>query len=378
MKGCLILSGASPRNSPRPPARKCVSFCGSGSSSASSSDDEQEIVEVHVADDWDRTPCEVTPKLTYQDLLELHELKSSAAYPQDKSGHRRTQLLNRVPVGLLPLLSEPSAAPAKPPPPSNVGSKNTSSGNDTSLPRQPQFPRKSHSPAPPKPATGLAAKFSFLPLMPVDDHSTSCQQTAQSLINPQSPATVPNRFQKKFQFLPLLADESTSSCSSPDAPSDDDHASPISTPSLTASSSLPSPPGTPSATSSPSLTPSSIHNVSAPDVDYFNFHRPPAGTNQNADQSHSTGVDSSLSKLTLQALPNPGLIPPSPLNIHGTSSQPEKKTSEKLDNSSRLCRKGGKRCVVEYININGVDEPFYTYVDDDEPPSPAEKSNSAS
>jgi hypothetical protein len=34
--------------------------------------------------------------------------------------------------------------------------------------------------------------------------------------------------------------------------------------------------------------------------------------------------------------------------------------------------------VVEYININGVDEPFYTYVDDDEPPSPAEKSNSAS
>jgi len=66
MKGCLVRNGASPRNSPRPPARKCVSFCGSGSNSSSSSDDEQELVEVHVADDWDRTPCEVTPKLTYQ------------------------------------------------------------------------------------------------------------------------------------------------------------------------------------------------------------------------------------------------------------------------------------------------------------------------
>ena len=66
MKGCLIRNGASPRSSPRPPARKCVSFCGSGSNSSSSSDDEQEIVEVHPADDWDRTPCEITPKLTYQ------------------------------------------------------------------------------------------------------------------------------------------------------------------------------------------------------------------------------------------------------------------------------------------------------------------------
>lgn len=64
MKGCLVVSGASPRNSPRPPARKCVSFCGSNSSS--SSDEEQEIVEVHVADDWDRTPCEITPKLTHK------------------------------------------------------------------------------------------------------------------------------------------------------------------------------------------------------------------------------------------------------------------------------------------------------------------------
>lgn len=66
MKGCLVVNAASPRNSPRPPARKCVSFCGSGSNSSSSSDDEQEIVEVHLADDWDRTPCEITPKLTYQ------------------------------------------------------------------------------------------------------------------------------------------------------------------------------------------------------------------------------------------------------------------------------------------------------------------------
>lgn len=168
----------------------------------------------------------------------------------------------------------------------------------------------------------------------------------QCPINPQSPATVPNRFEKKFQFLPLLADESTSTC---EPPSDDDHPSPISTPSLTASSSLPSPPGSPSTTSSPSLS-----HIGA---DYFNLSRPPAAANQKSNRFHPAGVDSSFSKLTLQALPS-------------ASSQPK----EKLDNSGSLSRKGGKRCVVEYININGVDEPFYSYIDDDEPPSPIVKS----
>ncbi|KAF9786444.1 hypothetical protein BJ322DRAFT_1108293 [Thelephora terrestris] len=360
MKGCLILNGASPRTSPRPPARKCVSFCGSGSNSSASSDDEQELVEVHVADDWDRSPCEITPKLTYQDLVELHELRNSVANPQNRSNlPRPPQLLNRVPVGLLPLLSETSASPSKPP--SKVGSKSTSSVHDACPPKQSPFLRKPCSNVPPNSA--LTAKFSFLPLLPMEDQSTA-GQTTQSSINPQSPATVPNRFEKKFQFVPLFTDESTSSS---EPPSDDDHPSPISTPSLTASSSLPSPPGSPSATSSPSLVPH------LPTSDYFNLSRPPAGANQNSNRMHSTGVDSSFSKLTLKAPPSASSIPPSSFNIRGGNSQ----SKEKLDNSGSLGRKGGKRCVVEYININGVDEPFYSYVDDDEPPSPVSKSELA-
>ena len=66
MKGCLVLDRASSRSPSRPPARKCVSFYGGGLNSPSSPEGGQEIVEVHVADDWDRTPCEITRKLTYQ------------------------------------------------------------------------------------------------------------------------------------------------------------------------------------------------------------------------------------------------------------------------------------------------------------------------
>jgi len=370
MKGCLVLNGASPRSSPRPPARKCVSFCGSGSNSSSSSDDEQEIVEVHVADDWDRTPCEITPKLTHKDLLELYELKSSVTYPQGRPNFPRpTQLLNRVPVGLLPLLPEAPSSPPKSP--SKPGLKNTSSVGGTFPPRQPPFLRETHFPAPASkpPNSALASRFKFLPLMPVDDDESTGGEMAQSPINPQSPATVPNRFQKKFTFVPLLESSSSS-----EPPSDDDHPSPTSTPSLTASS-LPSPPPTPSATSSPSLTssPMAPHLCTA-DADYFNLSRPLAGTNQKPDRL-ATEMDQSFSKLTLQAFPSPGLVPPSPFELDGGHND-RGKEKEQLGNSGRLGRKGGKRCVVEYININGVDEPFYSYVDDDEPPSPLETSDS--
>jgi hypothetical protein len=309
-----------------------------------------------------------------RDLLELHELKNSVAYPHHKSNlpPRRTQLLDRVPVGLLPLLSEPSTPPSKPPP--KTGSKNTSSTGDAFSLRQPPFLRKPHSPAPPK-AGSLASRFSFVPLMPVEDQSTDGQggEMAQSPIIPQSPANPPTRFEKRFQFVPLLPAESPSSS---EPPSDDDHTSPISTPSLTASSSLPSPPGTPSTTSSPSLAPSSTHHLSTPDTDYFNLYRPPTGTKPKPDQSHPTEVDSTFSKLTLDALPSASLVPPSPFDLRGSNAQSKGDILEKLDNSGHLGRKGGKRCVVEYININGVDEPFYSYVEDDERQSPVEKADS--
>ncbi|KAF9648860.1 hypothetical protein BDM02DRAFT_2037784 [Thelephora ganbajun] len=362
MKGCLILNSASPHNSPRPPARKCVSFCGSGSNSSSSSDDEQELVEVHVADDWDRTPCEITPKLTYQDLLELHELKSSAVYPQYKPCPRPKppQLLNRVPVGLLPLLSDTPSSPSKPPTTLNNGLKNTSSIDNTVLPNRPLFGQKLHSPAPLKANPTLASKFSFLPLMSVEDQSAGGHpgEMTQSPINPQSPGAPTNRLGNRFQFLPLLPLESThlDSTLGSEPPSDDDHASPISTPSLTASSSLPSPPGTPSATSSPSLTPSSIPHLTAPDLDlsYFNLSRPPAGTNHKPDQLRLTEMDSRFSKLRLQALPCPNLMPSSgPFDLCGGKTRPNGEISEKLSDTGHLGRKGGRRRVVEYINING-------------------------
>lgn len=303
-------------------------------------------------------------------------MKNSAAYSHSKSDFRPkpTQLLNRVPVGLLPLLSEPSSSPSKPPPTTcNGGSQNTSSVNNTLPPSQPPFLQKSHPPAPSKASSALASKFSFVPLMPVEDQSAGqAKEMAQSPINPQSPATPTNRLADRFKFLPLLPSESTApsdctSCSEP--PSDDDHASPVSTPSLTASSSLPSPPGTPSATSSPLLTPF----VSDSDFSYFDLSHPPAGTNQKPDQLHLAEVDSSFSKLRLDALPSPNLIPPSPFDLCGSNGQRKGEVSEKLDNTGPLGRKGGRRRVVEYININGVDEPFYSYVDgdDDEPPSSA-------
>lgn len=194
---------------------------------------------------------------------------------------------------------------------------------------------------------------------------------AQPPINPHSPAAPTNRLEKRFNFLPLLPAEPvpSDSTSSSEPPSDDDHASPTSTPSLTASSSLPSPPGTPSATSSPSLTPSSMPHLmtSDPDFSYFDLSRPPPGTNHKHDLLHLTEAHSGFSKLRLQALPSPSLIPPSPFDLHGGS--PKGEASEKLDNTGHLGRKGGRRRIVEYININGVDEPFYSYADD-EPPSP--------
>ena len=79
-------------------------------------------------------------------------------------------------------------------------------------------------------------------------------------------------------------------------------------------------------------------------------------------------MNSSFSKLRLQALPSPNLMPPSPFDLHGANTN-QGEIPEKLDNPGHLGRKGGRRRIVEYININGVDEPFYSYADD-EPPSP--------
>jgi len=106
------------------------------------------------------------------------------------------------------------------------------------------------------------------------------------------------------------------------------------------------------------------------DVSYFDLSRPSTGTNYKPDQLHLAGVDSSFSKLRLQALPSPSLMPPSPFDLCGGNARSEGETLEKLNNTDHLGKKGGRRRIVEYININGVDEPFYSYIDD-EPQSPS-------
>ena len=82
-------------------------------------------------------------------------------------------------------------------------------------------------------------------------------------------------------------------------------------------------------------------------------------------------MDSDFSKLGLQALPSPSLMPPSPFDLCGSNARSKGEITEKLDSTGHIGRKGGRRRIVEYININGVDEPFYSYVDEDdeEPPS---------
>ncbi|OJT15363.1 hypothetical protein TRAPUB_8073 [Trametes pubescens] len=49
--------------------RKTVSFCS-----------QEELEEIYFADEWDRSPAAVTPKLSYQDILELKQLRISLPY----------------------------------------------------------------------------------------------------------------------------------------------------------------------------------------------------------------------------------------------------------------------------------------------------------
>ncbi|TFY53327.1 hypothetical protein EVG20_g10167 [Dentipellis fragilis] len=109
--------------------RKCVQFCA------------ETCNQVFFADEWDRSPADVTPRLTYHDMLELKEIQRSLpraeqpidpepeAEPEpefllnadidaDVDHHHvrpQRQLLRGVPIGLLPLL--PRQAPPRTGPP---------------------------------------------------------------------------------------------------------------------------------------------------------------------------------------------------------------------------------------------------------------------
>ncbi|KAI0027566.1 hypothetical protein K488DRAFT_90724, partial [Vararia minispora EC-137] len=108
MKSCLKLTPPHSRDSSPPPSpgyhasallsRKHVSFC------------DQTCTQIWAADEWDRTPTDVTPKLTYKDMLELKEIQNSlprAEQPRDPlcpPNRQPSQTLRKVPLGLLPLL----------------------------------------------------------------------------------------------------------------------------------------------------------------------------------------------------------------------------------------------------------------------------------
>ncbi|KAG7443339.1 uncharacterized protein BT62DRAFT_326383 [Guyanagaster necrorhizus] len=141
-RGCLKSPIASP-SLDAGQSRKCVAFCDAGSE------------EVHVADEWDRTPSEPARSLSYQDILELKAIQRTLPranqLPDMYTGKPASQFLSKVPIGLLPLL--PTSSPPPPPP----------TTTDPSPPRQPSEERTSYFPPsspPPK-----VKKFAFLPLL---------------------------------------------------------------------------------------------------------------------------------------------------------------------------------------------------------------------
>ncbi|RPD64046.1 hypothetical protein L226DRAFT_569539 [Lentinus tigrinus ALCF2SS1-7] len=229
--------------------RKTVSFC---------SDDSLE--EVFFADEWDRTPAAVTPKLTYQDVLELKQLRinlpytppppppssSKPPYPLSRfastASHTPSKWKNRsepqrpgvdpeilpyldaVPIRLLPLLpqsptepSPPSSAPPEPHPqtPTPTASPETRPTIQSRDPPELRMePVISPSVSPPSvPSSPLQLRkqgFSFLPLLPVQDPPP---------LPPPLTSTAPTPPRRKFNmtFLPVNAvSEAEPSVSTPD------------------------------------------------------------------------------------------------------------------------------------------------------------------
>ncbi|THH15746.1 hypothetical protein EW146_g4788 [Bondarzewia mesenterica] len=273
MKGCLKHCHSLP---PSPPSlipadalsisgrahRKCVAFCA------------RNCNQVFVADEWDRSPAEMTPRLSYEDMLELKQIQLAlprATQPPDPelpSDRPATpQYLSRVPLGLLPLLpqsasltpqsSSPQSSPTTNPPakfstsPVQLGRPATQylsrvplglvpllPQSASSLESTPHSPPSSTSelqspPAPVSPSTfppslaEIAIATAHPPSPPKtppgsspsseEDSSLAPSPSTSSVTSPQSP------FSRKFHILPLIE-------------------TPVDTPSESPSPSLPSSP----------------------------------------------------------------------------------------------------------------------------------------
>ncbi|KDQ50155.1 hypothetical protein JAAARDRAFT_42334 [Jaapia argillacea MUCL 33604] len=249
MKSCLkhsppqspVMQPSTPRQIHTPPPlnmhhkRKSVTWCA------------EELQQVFIADEWDRTPAEVARNLSYEDVLELKQLQLSLPRAQQKPDpHSRLpqyELCSGIPVGLLPLLPETSPSPSN-----YYGSygansdsyfSSTSSSTYSSASSSPAFrPIDSFkpvdsvnpSPRPSPPPSRLANRF---PILPLTSHYTPSppptpppsQQTQPRLSTtmPSKPnrwveLTAPKRSahplastkyqaprpKSKFAFLPLL------------------------------------------------------------------------------------------------------------------------------------------------------------------------------
>ncbi|KAI1796744.1 hypothetical protein LXA43DRAFT_1089827 [Ganoderma leucocontextum] len=241
--------------------RKTVSFC-----------EEDELEEIFWADEWDRTPAAVTPKLSYQDILELKQLRinlpcspppppprppfttslSSASKPpfplsrfanavshtpskwKNRSAPQRADVdpailpyLDAVPIRLLPLLPQPPTeselSPSDPPEPHPQTPTPTASPEARPTIKPPsELPElRIVEPAIPLPVQPITARpssrsppkvkkptFSFLPLLPVEDPPIPSAPVVQS-------APTPPRRKFNMTFLPVnsLPDPDPSSVS---------------------------------------------------------------------------------------------------------------------------------------------------------------------
>ncbi|KAI0358288.1 hypothetical protein OH77DRAFT_1502723 [Trametes cingulata] len=285
--------------------RKTVSFCS-----------EPELEEVFFVDEWDRTPAAVTPKLSYQDILELKQLRislpyspppptsrqpfttsapsSSGAGPSNKPpfpvsrfatgpSHTPSKWKNRsqpqqaevdpeilpyldaVPIRLLPLLpqspSEPEPTPAPEPHPQTPTP--TASPERRPAPPPPSEPPEIRieppAPAPispPSPTQLRKPNFAFLPLLPVQDPPPVLPPPVPSTNGPTRPKRTFN-----MTFLPVNAipetEPLTSAPGSSEARTDDPAVvgTSASAPLPSSSSSL-APPSPSELSSAPTPTPS--------------------------------------------------------------------------------------------------------------------------
>ncbi|KAJ7588257.1 hypothetical protein C8J56DRAFT_941236 [Mycena floridula] len=232
--------------------------------------------EVHFADEWDRTPAEPSPRLSYSDMLEFNAIQRSlyhANQPCDPfTGKAATQYLSAVPVGLLPLLPEGSGS--NPLPPSPLSSSSPSAETF----RMPSAERPLLRPTP---KVWHPSDLSHLPR-----------------------SAAPPRAKPKFSFVPLLDTPPNSTATTPTS----------STPTSRNMSPVAAP-------ASPSTNP-----------EYFSLPPP-----KMAQESYFDRLPAAVKALRLEAVPSPGLCPPSPLSLsRATTPTPDQ---EVLRDSTPMRRK---------------------------------------